>query len=170
MKEDRGRIWEFWPLLKEDKVMKLNIDTGHLLFMVDCLGCALKLSVIDRIINFSSVDIVSIPGSRAFIEGVTEYNKQVLPIYNVKRWLHFHENVYKDREWVIIIIKVDNEQYGLLVDNVVAIATSEMRQEKNNIDDEVILPIEKKWIKEIIWVNDHPFVSIKLDKMFLGEE
>ncbi|MFH0924152.1 MAG: chemotaxis protein CheW [bacterium] len=148
--------------------MKLALDTSYLLFIVNFVSCAFKLTEVDRVISFSSdIDVVSIPGSKYFIEGITEWDNHVLPIFNLRKWFNLQENVYKDREWVIIIIKIDNEKYGFLVDNVISIATLEMLQKSTaNGEAEISMPVDKRFIREIIYINCHPFIILELEQLF----
>lgn len=90
--------------------------TNYLVFSVEEQVLAVPTENVEKIMNYAAV--TKIPDSLDFIEGVLNYNDQIIPVINLKRLLSMGTNISLSGEPQIIVIKSNQIKAAILADDV----------------------------------------------------
>lgn len=113
------------------------------------------------------MECTKVPNSPAFIEGITNYRGNVVPVINL------HEKFNISRAAItpdtrIIIFGLDDKQVGLLVDD----ASQVLTIDDNNIEEppSIIMASEEKFISGIGKVQNRMIIILDLENLLSDEE
>ncbi|WP_105618214.1 chemotaxis protein CheW [Vallitalea okinawensis] len=112
-------------------------------------------------------EILKIPNTPTYIEGVINLRGEVLPIYNLRKKFNLEEKAV-DGETKIIITKANDMQVGFIVDSV-----SEIINIEDDVIEEapkIITGIERKYIRSIAKVNERMIILLDIDLILSEEE
>ncbi len=93
----------------------MHTSFQHIVFSIDSQRYALPLTAVERIIRV--VEILPVPGAPPILLGVINVHGQMLPVFDVRRWLNLptRDVELSDR---LIIIRTKTGRAVLLVDTV----------------------------------------------------
>lgn len=112
-------------------------------------------------------EVLKIPNTPPYIEGVINLRGEVLPIYNLRKKFNLsHRNI--DGETKIIITKANDTQIGFIVDSVSEI----INLDEADIEEtpQIITGIDRKYIKSIAKVNEKMIILLDVDLVLSEEE
>lgn len=142
--------------LEEVKVLIYNINNEY--FATDILE-------VERILGYEKPTVVpEVPG---FIEGVINYENNILPIINLSKKFKYNSNIQKDDN-KIIVIKKEDKKFGVVVDNV-----SEVISINSNMCEappEITEGIAQKYIKGVIKINNKIILLLDMINILSREE
>ncbi len=99
--------------LVKDRTQYIKIKMGDEMFGID-------IKYIDNIVRMQS--ITRVPKVPAYIKGVINLRGEVIPVYNLRLKMGMQE-VEETKKFRIIIIKMDGNYVGLIVDEVREVIT-----------------------------------------------
>lgn len=112
-------------------------------------------------------EILKIPNTPTYIEGVINLRGDVLPIYNLRKKFNLADKAINE-DTKVIITKANDMQIGFIVDSVSEIIT---------IDDEnvesapsIIAGVDRKYISSIAKVKDKMIILLDIDLILSDEE
>lgn len=112
-------------------------------------------------------EILNIPNTPSYIEGVINLRGEVLPIYNLrKRFNLAHREV--DGDTKIIITKANDLQVGFIVDSVSEIINID--EEQIEATPNIITGIDRKYINSIAKIEDRMIILLDVDLVLSEEE
>lgn len=112
-------------------------------------------------------DILKIPNTPPYIEGVINLRGEVLPIYNLRKKFNLaHRNI--DGETKIIITRANDTQIGFIVDSVSEIINIESELVEEAPD--IVTGIHRKYISSIAKVEDRMIILLDVDLVLSEEE
>ena len=118
----------------KDRTQYIKIKMGDEMFGID-------IKYIDNIVRMQS--ITRVPKVPAYIKGVINLRGEVIPVYNLRLKMGMQE-VEETKKFRIIIIKMDGNYVGLIVDEVREVITLNMAEvEKTTAKDSFINGIGK---------------------------
>jgi len=103
--------------------------------------------------------ITSLPGTPPHVLGIVNLRGAIVPIINLKQRLGL-EDSEDTEETRVIIVKVENHSYGIIVDSVQEV----LRLNSEQIDrgDDVYHGIDRSFIKGIARMEDRLVILLKL--------
>jgi purine-binding chemotaxis protein CheW len=105
--------------------------------------------------------ITRVPKSSEFVKGVINLRGNVVPILNIRKKFKGEEKVVDDSTR-IIILTVNSNRFGIIVDNVTeVIRISEEDIEEPNLIDSV----DKKYVNGVGKYNGRLLILLKLDQV-----
>ena len=105
--------------------------------------------------------ITRVPKSSEFVKGVINLRGNVVPILNVRKKFKGEEKVVDDTTR-IIILTVNNNRFGIIVDNV----TEVIRIKEEDIEEpNLIDSIDKKYVDGVGKYNGRLLILLKLDQI-----
>ena len=105
--------------------------------------------------------ITRVPKSSEFVKGVINLRGNVVPILNIRKKFKGEEKIVDDSTR-IIILTVNNNRFGIIVDNVTeVIRISEEDIEEPNLIDSV----DKKYVNGVGKYNGRLLILLKLDQV-----
>ena len=105
--------------------------------------------------------ITRVPKSSEFVKGVINLRGNVVPILNIRKKFKGEEKVVDDTTR-IIILTVNSNRFGIIVDNVTeVIRISEEDIEEPNLIDSV----DKKYVNGVGKYNGRLLILLKLDQV-----
>ena len=111
---------------------------------------------------------VHVPNTPEFIEGVTNYRGNVIPVINLKRRFKIDAGEIT-KETRIIVINIDEKEIGFIVDE----ASQTLRLDDNQIDPtpDIISEVDRRYIIGVGKVNgDRLLILIDLKKILTDKE
>lgn len=112
-------------------------------------------------------EILKIPNTPTYIEGVINLRGEVLPIYSLRKKFNLDEKAV-DGETKIIITRANDMQVGFIVDSV-----SEIINIEDDVIEEaprIITGIDRKYIRSIAKVNERMIILLDIDLILSEEE
>jgi len=91
----------------------------YLIFTVDSIEFGIDISLVQEIIEYQEAS--SIPNMLDFCSGIINIRGTIVPVIDMRRKLGFEPRVYDDRA-CIIVIKLQSELVGMIVDGVQDVA------------------------------------------------
>ncbi len=141
---------------KEVKVLIFSINDEHY---------ATDIMEVERILGYE--EPTKIPDSPRFVEGVINYEGNILPVISLtKRFNLINEDKKKDAK--IIVAKQEGNKIGIIVDVV-----SEVKDiSANNIETppEIVAGISKRYIKGLIKIDEKIIIFLNLGTILTEEE
>jgi purine-binding chemotaxis protein CheW len=141
---------------KEVKVLIFNINGEHY---------ATDIMEVERILGYE--EPTTLPDSPIFVDGVINYEGNILPVISLAKRFNLAKNDKKD-ETKIIVAKQAENRIGIIVDIV-----SEVRDvnEKNiEVPPEIVVGISKRYIKGLIKIDDKIIIFLNLGEILTEEE
>ncbi|WP_415578638.1 chemotaxis protein CheW [Hathewaya histolytica] len=136
-----------------------------LIFKIDEEYYATDIMEVERILGHE--DTTKLPDSPSFIEGVINYEGDILPIVNLCTKFNIKFNGAK-KESKVIVVKSQNNKIGMLVDSV-----SEVRDV--SLDDikmppNIVSGISNRYIRGLIKHEDEIIIFLDLNSILTEEE
>jgi purine-binding chemotaxis protein CheW len=112
--------------------------------------------------------LTRVPNSPEFVEGIINLRGEIIPIIDLKKRFSLDLKVNKIEEQRIVVVEVDDNKVGMIVDEV---------KEVLNISEEQISPppkiaggIDKKYLEGVVKFEDRLLVLLNLTKILDPEE
>ena len=113
---------------------------------------------VDEILKMTK--ITRVPKSSEFVKGVINLRGNVVPILNVRKKFKGEEKVV-DETTRIIILTVNNNRFGIIIDNV----TEVIRIREEDIEEpNLIDSVDKKYVDGVGKYNGRLLILLKLDQ------
>ena len=126
----------------------------------------IEITQVDTIIE--PMEIFKIPSTPIFIEGLINLRGKVYTVFNLRKKFNLPTKEFDDNT-KIIIVNVDSTMVGLIVDEVMEIATFD----ENNIESapQSILSLDRKFINGIAKKDEKIVLILDLNRIIsLNEE
>lgn len=140
-------------------------DIKILIFSVNDEYYATSITEVERILGYEKS--TKIPDSPAFVEGVINYEGEILPIISISKRFNLPITESTDQTKVIVA-KQNHKKIGIIVDFV-----SEVKDVKcNSIEDspEIISGISKRYIKGLIKIDGKIIIYLNLSGILTDQE
>jgi len=112
-------------------------------------------------------EVVKIPNTPEYIEGIINLRGEILPVYNLRKKFNL-EDKQSSNEAKIIVTQANNMQVGFVVDSVAEIL---------HIEDEVIekapkiiTGVDRKYIKSVAKLENRMIIILDIDLVLNEEE
>lgn len=112
-------------------------------------------------------EILKVPNTPTYIEGVINLRGDVLPIYNLRKKFNLESKAIDD-DTKIIITKANDMQIGFIVDSVSEIIT--INDEDVEETPAIIAGVDRKYIKSIAKVKGNMIILLDIDLILSDEE
>lgn len=142
-----------------------NKETKVLIFSINGESYATDIMEVERILGYE--ETTKLPDSPRFIEGVINYEGNILPVISLTRRFNLPEGDKKD-ETKIIVTKQAGDKVGIIVDLV-----SEVRDisEKNiELPPDIVAGISQRYIKGLIKIDGKIIIFLNLGAILTEEE
>lgn len=107
------------------------------------------------------IKITRVPKSSAFVEGVINLRGNVVPILNIRKKFKGEDKPVDDSTR-IIILTIENNRFGIIVDNV----TEVIRIKEEDIEEpNLIDSLDKKYVDGVGKYNGRLLILLKLDQI-----
>lgn len=136
-----------------------------LIFSINGEFYATDIMEIERILGYE--DTTKLPDSPDFVEGVINYEGNILPIVSLSKRFNLPYSNKKD-DSKIIVSKQEGNKIGIIVDVV-----SEVRDIKTeNIENppEIVAGISRRYIKGLIKIDKKIIIFLNLSTILTDEE
>lgn len=144
-----------------------NEEMKILIFLINDEYFGIDIMEIERILPFNT--LTDIPDSPNFVEGVINYEGNILPIINLKKKFSMKNLVVNNEdETKIIVSKQSESKYGVMVDLV-----SEVKDISVDIIEdtpEIVKGISERYIKGLIKLEDKIVILLNLYTILTDEE
>lgn len=113
-------------------------------------------------------EVVNVPNTPDFVEGILNYRGSVIPIINLKRRLRLGEEE-RTKDTRIIVISLEDKEIGFIVDE----ASQTLRLDEEHIDPapDVISGIDRKYIIGVGKIDEKRLlIIIDLQKILTDKE
>lgn len=140
---------------KEIKVLVFNLNGEFY---------ATDIMEVERILGYEQTTVL--PDSPDFVEGVINYEGNILPIISLSK--RFNLPSPKKQDSKVIVVKQGKTKIGMIVDVV-----SEVRDVKlSNIENppEIAAPISRRYIKGLIKIDKKIIIFLNLGSILTDEE
>jgi purine-binding chemotaxis protein CheW len=144
---------------KEMKILIFSLNGEHY---------ATDIGDVERILGY--IEPTEMPDAPGFVEGVINYENNILPILNLSKKFNFQ--IIKDKSDLnqkkIIVAKRDDKKFGVIVDIVYEVSdvSSDLFEEAPAITTSVA----KNYIEGLIKLNDKIVILLNLGKILSDEE
>ena len=125
---------------------------------------ATDIMEIERILGFEEPTLL--PDSPSFLKGVINYENSVLPIINLLDKFKLEEENTDDKK--IIVVRKNDEKFGVLVDSVSEVLNISINDIKN--PNSLRTLISQKYIKGFIKRKENIITMLDLDRILTIEE
>ncbi|NMM61256.1 purine-binding chemotaxis protein CheW [Clostridium sp. P21] len=136
-----------------------------LIFSINGEEYATDIMEVERILGYEQP--TKIPDSPAFVEGVINYEGDVLPVISLAKRFNLQEEEKNDNA-KIIVSKQKNNKFGIVVHVV-----SEVRNiHENEIEDppEIAVGISKRYIKGLVKIKGQIIILLDLGNILTEDE
>ena len=115
-----------------------------------------------------SLEIVAIPQSPDFVEGIIHLRENIIPIVNLSKRLKLSENKTSPKKRKIIIVEISERLIGLFVDSVGEV----LRISDTDINPvpETVATVETRYLQGVIKIEDRIILLMDIDKVLSREE
>lgn len=140
-------------------------DVKILIFSINDEYYATNIIEVERILGYEKS--TKIPGSPEFVEGVINYEGNILPVISLSKRFSL-TNTKIEEESKIIVAKQNNSKIGIIVDFV-----SEVKDVKSEyIEDspEIVAGISKRYIKGLIKIDGRIIIYLNLSEILTEQE
>ncbi len=112
-------------------------------------------------------EITKLPNTPKFVEGIVNLRGQIIPIIDLRR--RFNLPVAKvDENWKILILKIDEVQFGVMVDQI-----SEVEKVPTSLIEvppKVVSGVRGEFINGIAKTNERLLILLDIEKILSVEE
>lgn len=136
-----------------------------LIFSINDEYYATDIVEVERILGYE--ETTKLPNSPKFIEGVINYEGNILPVISLSRRFNLSQSDKKNDAKIIVTKYVENK-VGIIVDVV-----SEVRDvSEKNIETapEIVVGISQRYIKGLIKIDDRIIIFLNLGAILTEEE
>ncbi|WP_394806671.1 chemotaxis protein CheW [Clostridium thermobutyricum] len=144
--------------------MTLDQNLKILIFSLNNESFSTDINQVERIIGYE--EPTSLPETPNFVQGVIKYEDKIVPIINMNKKFGFVEK--NDENKKIIIIKRDENKFGIIVDNVYEV--KDVEESLLEEAPEITIGIGRKYIKGLIKLDEKIVILLDLDKILKKEE
>ncbi|SHE58045.1 chemotaxis protein CheW [Clostridium fallax] len=142
----------------------MSKEAKILIFSLNNEYYATDIIQVERILGYEEPTVL--PEVPNFLEGVINYENNILPIISLSRKFNFESQISSDSK--IIVIKDDDVKLGVTVDNVCEVTDI-------NLDDIEVPPtvgssISTRYIKGLIRLEDKIVIWLDLSKVLTEDE
>lgn len=135
-----------------------------LIFSLNNESFSTDINQVERIIGYE--EPTPLPETPNFVQGVIKYEDKIVPIINMNKKFGFVEK--NDENKKIIIIKRDENKFGIIVDNVYEV--KDVQESLLEEAPEITIGIGRKYIKGLIKLDERIVILLDLDKILKKEE
>ena len=135
-----------------------------LIFSLNNENFSTDINQVERIIGYE--EPTPLPETPNFVQGVIKYEDKIVPIINMNKKFGFVEK--NDENKKIIIIKRDENKFGIIVDNVYEV--KDVEESLLEEAPEITIGIGRKYIKGLIKLDEKIVILLDLDKILKKEE
>ncbi|MBD7909874.1 MULTISPECIES: chemotaxis protein CheW [Clostridium] len=144
---------------KEMKILIFSLNGEHY---------ATDIGDVERILGY--IESTEMPDVPDFVEGVINYENNILPILNLSKKFNFPiiKNQSEQDQKKIIVVKRNDKKFGVIVDTVY-----EVSDVSNSLFEEppaITASASKNYIEGLIKLNDKIVILLNLDKILSDEE
>ncbi|KEI10699.1 purine-binding chemotaxis protein CheW [Clostridium botulinum C] len=142
-----------------------NREIKILIFSINNQYYATDIMEVERILGYEIP--TNLPDSPEFVEGVINYQGDILPIISIAK--KFNINDIKDKkDSKIIVIKEEENKMGIIVDVVSEVSDVNLK----NIEEppEIVSGISKRYIKGLIKLEKKIIIFLNLTKILTDKE
>lgn len=136
-----------------------------LIFSINGEYYATDIMEVERILGYE--ETTKLPDSPDFVEGVINYEGNILPIISLSKKFGFAASE-DNKEAKIIVTKQDGNKMGIIVD-VVSEVTDVNTEDIEDAPD-IASQISKRYIKGLIKIKDKIIIFLNLNKILTEEE
>ena len=130
-------------------------------FLIDTKYFCINVREIEGVIYVPSIS--KIPNVPSFIEGAINLRGKIIRIINLRKWFRLPWKTF-DRNSRIIIINLEDNTFGILVDDVHLVFTI-LKSDKHEIPFLLANQPEISFLKSIILQENHIFLEIDPEKI-----
>ncbi len=112
-------------------------------------------------------EVVKVPNTQKYIEGIINLRGEVLPIYNLRKKFHLKDKDVDD-ETKIIVTFTNDMKIGFIVDSVAEILHINDKDVEST--PKIVTGINRKYIKSVAKVDERMIILIDIDQMISDEE
>ncbi|HBC97147.1 MAG TPA: chemotaxis protein CheW [Clostridium sp.] len=142
-----------------------NKEIKVLIFSIGDEYYATDIMEIERILGYK--ETTKLPDSPDFVEGVINYEGNILPIISLSKRFRLGADQKGDQS-KIIVTKQDGNKIGVIVDEV-----SEVRDVKESdieVPPEIIAGISKRYVKGLIKIDEKIVIFLNMAKILTDKE
>lgn len=142
----------------------MNKEVKILIFSLNGEYYATDIIQVERILGYEEPTVL--PEVPNFLEGVINYENNILPIISLSKKFNFQSNISSESK--IIVVKDEKIKIGVTVDNVCEVTDINL----DNIEEppSVGCSISKRYIKGLIRLQDKIVIWLDLSKVLTEDE
>lgn len=137
-----------------------------LIFNLNGENYATDIKNVERILGF--IEPTEMPDVPDFVEGVINYADEILPIINLQKKFKFSNDKGQDDDKKIIVIKKDNNKFGVIVDTVYEVA--DISNESFEEAPAITTKISGNYIRGLIKLKEKIVILLDIGKILTEEE
>lgn len=142
-----------------------NNEIKVLIFKIDEEYFATDIMEVERILGYE--ETTKIPEAPDFIDGVTNYEGNILPVVNLcKKFNVPFSGIKNDSK--VIVAKSGENKIGMLVDLVLEVRDINMEHIEN--PPEIVAGISKRYVKGLIKLEDKIIIFLNLTSILTDKE
>ncbi|KRQ86001.1 Chemotaxis protein CheW [Caloramator mitchellensis] len=143
----------------------MSTENKIVIFKLDNEEFAADISQVERILSY--IEPTKIPESPDYVLGVINYQNNIIPIIDLrKRFGLPNRDETKDKK--IIVVRFENKNIGLVVDNVSEVLDIDTKNMEESPD--LIRGKENKYLSNIIKLQNRIIMMINTEKIISKEE
>lgn len=142
-----------------------NKEIKVLIFSINGEYYATDIMEVERILGYE--EPTKLPDSPIFVEGVINYEGNILPIISLGKKFGLSSNE-KGKDSKIIVAKQDNSKLGIIVDVVSEVKDVSLKNIEN--PPEIAYGISKRYIKGLIKLDKKIIIFLNLGTILTEEE
>lgn len=142
-----------------------NKEIKVLIFSINGENYATDIMEVERILGYE--EPTKLPDSPAFIEGVINYEENILPIISLTKRFSL-PIINKSHESKIIVAKQADSKIGIIVD--VVSEVRDVNEENIEAPPEIVSGISRRYIKGLIKIDGKIIIFLNLGTILTEEE
>lgn len=142
-----------------------NKEIKVLIFSINGENYATDIMEVERILGYE--EPTKLPDSPAFIEGVINYEENILPIISLTKRFGL-PIINKSHESKIIVAKQADSKIGIIVD--VVSEVRDVNEENIEAPPEIVSGISRRYIKGLIKIDGKIIIFLNLGTILTEEE
>jgi purine-binding chemotaxis protein CheW len=149
----------------DDRKVQTTPESQFVVFLLDGEEFGISIMEVREIIRM--INITRLPKAPYFIEGVINLRGEVLPVVNLRKRFDVPENSVTDSTR-IVIVEIEGEQVGLIVDSVsevLRLSEDQIKPPPTNVAG-----IRTEFLQGVGKVDDRLLVILKMGKLLTTEE
>lgn len=141
------------------------MDLQQVIFKLDHEEYGLDIMKVNGIEKYQ--EVVKVPNSPEYIEGIINLRGEVLPIYSLRKKFNLEKKVVDD-ETKIIVTYANDMKIGFVVDSVTEILY--IKEEEIEVTPKIVTGISRKYIKSVAKKEHRMIILIDVDLVVSDEE